>query len=82
MKNVNWKRLIPLGLTAAASTAVAGIHQKNSRIRDDINNYKRSNGCIMEIVKSRAKSSLLIKELSKTSKNEEKKQKGDFLACY
>ena len=34
--------LIPLGLTAAASAADAGIHKKNIRIRkyDNINNIK------------------------------------------
>ena len=37
--------LIPLGLTAAASAAEAGIHKKNIRIReyDNANNMKWSN---------------------------------------
>ena len=32
--------LIPLGLTAAASAADAGIHKKNLRIRNNTNNIK------------------------------------------
>ena len=37
--------LIPLGLTAAASAADAGIHEKNIRIREyNTNNIKKRNG--------------------------------------
>ena len=36
--------LIPLGLTAAASVADAGIHKKYYLVRNDyINNFKRKN---------------------------------------
>ena len=73
--------LIPLGLTAAASAADAGIHEKilgsgtttliisNDEIED-----------IIKINKSLEDSGLLLKGVSKTNQNEAKEQKGGFLS--
>ena len=72
--------LIPLGLTAAASAADAGIHKKilgsgnttliisNNEIED-----------IIKIVKSLKDSGLLLKGVAETVQNEVKEQKGGFL---
>ena len=72
--------LIPLGLTAAASAADAGIHKKilgsgnmttliisNDEIED-----------IIKIVKSLEDFGLLLKGISETVQNEVKDQKGEF----
>ena len=74
--------LIPLGLTAAASAADAGIHKKilgsgnmttliisNDEIHD-----------IIKIVKSLEDSGLLIKGVTETVQNEVKEQNGGFLS--
>ena len=74
--------LIPLGLTAAASAADAGIHKKilgsgnmttliisNDEIHD-----------IIKIVKSLEDSGLLLKRVAETVQNEVKEQKGEFLS--
>ena len=74
--------LIPLGLTAAASAADAGIHKKilgsgnmttliisNDEIHD-----------IIKIVKSLEDSGLLLKGVTETVQNEVKEQKGGFLS--
>ena len=74
--------LIPLGLTAAASAADAGIHKKilgsgnmttliisNDEIHD-----------IIKIVKSLEDSGLLLKGVTETVQNEVKEQKGRFLS--
>ena len=73
--------LIPLGLTAAASAADAGIHKKilgsgnttliisNNEIED-----------IIKIVKSLEDSGLLLKGVSETVQNEAREQKGGFLS--
>ena len=72
--------LIPLGLTAAASAADAGIHKKilgsgnttliisNNEIED-----------IIKIVKSLEDSGLLLEGVTETVQNEVKEQKGGFL---
>ena len=73
---------IPLGLTAAASAADAGIHKKilgsgntttliisNDEIKD-----------IIKIVKSLEDSGLLLKGVTETVQNEVKEQKGGFLS--
>ena len=73
--------LIPLGLTAAASAADAGIHKKilgsgnmttliisNDEIHD-----------IIKIVKSLEDFGLLVKGVTETAQNEVKEQKGGFL---
>ena len=73
--------LIPLGLTAAASAADAGIHKKilgsgnttliisNNEIED-----------IIKIVKSLEDSGLLLKGVTETVQNEVKEKKGGFLS--
>ena len=74
--------LIPLGLTAAASAADAGIHKKilgsgnmttliisNDEIHD-----------IIKIVKSLEVSGLLVKGVTETVQNDVKEQKGGFLS--
>ena len=76
--------LIPLGLTAAASEADAGIHKKilgsghnNSNItiisNDEIND-------IIKIVKSLEDSGLSLTRVTETVQNEVKEQKGGFLS--
>ena len=73
--------LIPLGLTAAASAADAGIHKKilGSRNRTTL---IISNGeiNIIKIVKSLKDSGSLLKGVTKTVQNEVKQQKGGFLS--
>ena len=74
--------LVPLGLTAAASAADAGIHKKilgsgntttliisNDEIKD-----------IIKIVKYLEDSGLLLKGVTETFQNEVKEQKGGFLS--
>ena len=84
--------LIPLGLTAAASAADAGIHKKNLRFRSlsfvlrlhnnntilIISNDEMKD--IIRIVKSLEDSGLLLKGVSKTIQNGAKEQKGGFLS--
>ena len=75
--------LIPLGLTAAASAADAGIHKKilgsghnNTTLiisNDEIHD-------IIKIVKSLEDSGLLLKGVRKTIQNEAKEQRGQFLS--
>ena len=74
--------LIPLGLTASASAADAGIHKKilgsgnmTALIisNDEIND-------IIKIVKFLEDSGLLLKGVTETVQNEVKKQKGGFLS--
>ena len=76
--------LIPLGLTAAASAADAGIHKKilgsgnNTTLiisNDEIND-------IIKIIKSLEDSGLLLKGVTDTVKNEVIEQKGGFLSMY
>ena len=72
--------LIPLGLTAAASTTDAAIHNKmfgSGFTTLIISNEEMED--IMKIVKSLEESGLSIKDVSKTIKNEAKEQKGWFL---
>ena len=76
--------LIPLGLTAAASAADAGIHKKilgsshNNNITLIISNDKIND--IIKIIKSLEDPALLIKAVTKTVQNEVKEQKGGFLS--
>ena len=85
MKNVikplTKSALIPLGLTAAAKAADAGIHKKvlgsgttTVIISDDEMEE------IMKIVKSLEDSGLLIKGVSETIQNEAKEQKRGFVS--
>ena len=74
--------LIPLGLTAAASAADAGIHKKVLGSGDNttliISNDEMED--IIRIVKSLEDSGLLIKGVTETVQNEVKEQKGGFLS--
>ena len=76
--------LIPLGLTAAASAADAGIQKKilgsrhNNTTTLITSNDKMED--IIKIVKSLEYSGLLLKRISETVQNEAKKQKGRFLS--
>ena len=73
--------LIPLGLTAAASAANAGIHKKILGSGHDTILIISNNEItyILEIVKSLKEPGLLLKRVSETIKNEVKEQKGGFL---
>ena len=73
--------LIPLGLTAAASSADAGIHKKllgsgNTTLL--ISNEEMND--IMKIVQAYEDSNILLKGVTKTIANETKEQKGRFLS--
>ena len=74
--------LIPLGLTAAASAADAGIHKKilgsDHNTTLIISNDEMKD--ILKIVKSLEDSGLLLEGVSETIKNEAKAQKGGFLS--
>ena len=83
--------LIPLGLTAAASSADAGIHKNilgsgkpplesashNNTILMITNDEMKG---IIRIVKSLEDSGLLLKTVSKTFQNQAKEQKGGFMS--
>ena len=72
---------IPLGLTAAASAADAGIHKKilgaGATTLIKSNDEKKD---IIRIVKSLEDSGLLLKGVSETIQNEAKEQKRGFLS--
>ena len=81
--------LIPLGLTAAASATDAAIYEKmfgsGTRPSDVAKETKlmisnEEMNDIMKIVKSLEESSLLIKSVGETIKNEAKEQREGFLA--
>ena len=84
--------LIPLGLTATASAADAGIHKKilgsgrlppSSTSRNNTTTLIISNNeieHIIKIVKSLEDSGLLLKKVTETVQNEVKEQKGGFLS--
>ena len=76
--------LIPLGLTAAASGADAGIHKKilgsghhNNRTLTISNDEMDA---ILKIVKSLEYSGVLLKGVSETIQHEAKEQRGGFLS--
>ena len=82
--------LIPLGLTAAASAAVAGIHKKVlGSVRRHSSSSTSHNTTIIisnkdiqdliKIVKSLEDSQLLLKGVTESVQNEVKEQKGGFL---
>ena len=73
--------LIPLGLTAATSATVVSIHKNmfGSGDRTLIISNETIND-IMKIIKTLEETGLSIKTVSKTIKNEAKKQKGRFLS--
>ena len=74
--------LVPLGLTAVASTADAGIHKKilgsghNTTLI--ISNDEMDE--ILKIVKSLEDSGVLLKGVSETIQNEAREQRGGFLS--
>ena len=73
--------LIPLGLTALASAADAGIHKKilgSGTTTIIISNDEMED--IIKIVKSLEDSGLLLKGVTETIQNEVKEQKGGFLS--
>ena len=74
--------LIPLGLTAAASAADAGIHKKILGLDNDttliISNNKIED--LIKIVKSVEDSGFLLKGVTESVQNEIKEQKGEFLS--
>ena len=74
--------LIPLGLTAAASAADAGIHKKILGSGDNttlvISNKDMDD--LIKIVKPLEDSGLLLKGITKSIQNEIKEQKGGFLS--
>ena len=76
--------LIPLGLTAAASAADAGIHKKilgsghNNNTTLIISNVEMDD--ILKIVKSLEDSGVLLKGVSETIQHEAKEQRGGFLS--
>ena len=76
--------LIPLGLTAAASAADAGIHKKilgsghNNNTTLIISNDEMDD--ILKIVKSLENSGVLLKGVSETIQHEAKEQRGGFLS--
>ena len=73
--------LIPLGLTAAASAADAGIHKKilGSGNTTLIFSNEEMND-ITKIIQALEDSNILLKGVTKTIKNEKKEQKGGFLS--
>ena len=73
--------LITLGLTAAASTADAGIHKKllgSGNMTLTISNDETHD--IIKIVKSLEDSGLLVERITETVQNEVKEQKGAFFS--
>ena len=73
--------LIPLGLTATASPADAGIHKKilgSGTTTLIISNDEMED--ITKIIKSLEDSGLLLKGVSETIQNEAKEQKGRLLS--
>ena len=73
--------LAPLGITAAASAIDAGIQKKihGSGTTTLIISNEEMND-IMKIVQALEDSNILLKGVTKTIKNETKKQKGGFLS--
>ena len=73
--------LIPLGLTAAASAADAGLHKRilgSGNTTLIISNKDMED--LIKIVKSLEDSGLLLKGVTETVQNEVKEQKGGFLS--
>ena len=75
--------MIPLGITAAASAADAGIHKKILGSGHNNATLIKSNDeieDIIKIVKSIERFGLLLKGVTETVQNEVKEQKGGFLS--
>ena len=73
--------LAPLGITAAASAIDAGIQKKihGSGTTTLMISNKEVND-MMKVVQALKESNILLKEVTKTIKNETKEQKGGFLS--
>ena len=74
--------LVPLGLTAAASAADAGIHKKilGSGGHTTLIISNKDMDDLIKIVKSLEDSGLLLKGVTESVQNEVKEQKGEFLS--
>ena len=75
--------LIPLGLTAAASAADAGIHKKilgSGNTTLIISNEEMDD--VIKIAQALEDSNILLKGVTETVKNETKEQKGGFLSMF
>ena len=75
--------LIPLGLTAAAPAADAGIHKKvlGSASHTTLIISNKDMDDLIKIVKSLEDSGLLLKGVTESVQNEIKQQKGRFLSA-
>ena len=74
---------VPLGLTTAASTIDAAIQKKIfASCMTTLTISNEEMGDIMKIVKSFKESGLLIKDVTKTIKNEAKERKRGFLGFW
>ena len=83
IKSRGFLGILPLGLTAAASAADAGIPKKilgSGTTTLVISNYEMEG--IIKIVKSLEVSDLLLRGVSETIQNKIKEKKEDFLVCY
>ena len=76
--------LIPLGLTAAASAADAGIYKKilGSGNTTTLVISNKDTDDLIKIVKSLEDSGLLLKGVTESVQNEIKEQKGGFLSMF
>ena len=73
--------LAPLGITAAASAIDVGIQKKNTWFwNNNINNFNEQMNDTTKIVQALEDSNILLKELTKTIKNETNEQKGAYLS--
>ena len=72
--------LIPLGLTAAASAADAGIHKKILGSGNTLIISNKDIEDLIKIVKSLEDSGLLLKGVTESAQNEVTEQKGRFLS--
>ena len=73
--------LAPLGITVAASTIDADIHKKiNGSGNTTLIISNKDMNDIMKTIQVLENSNILLKEVTKTIKNEIKKQKGGFLS--
>ena len=88
IKQLSKSVLIPLGLTAAASTADAGIHKKILGSGNPSSSHNNNTVLIIsndeiediiKIIKSLEDSGLLLEGVTETVQNEVKGQKGGFL---
>ena len=71
--------LAPLGITVSASAIDGAIQKKGSGTKTLIISDEEIND-IMKIVQVLEDSNILLKEVTKTTKNETKEQKGGFLS--